>query len=215
MSFVGNVLGKAGRSQIYTTTTTGYSATTNVIWVLGFPNIGNPNYVPWPPHPSVMSNPPNSEYENPAPNGSINSAYNGPFDSNVGATIIRHGNYDYASNSTIWDSTIPDHTIPASLYLSGKPSWWGALAWPPIGPDLAPMVGQIPAEYRFVNGLSTLTPTPTSSAPQSSQQNRQIEDDKKKQYNKKKPKIEKQKWRNASVRTARLSSSSSRRCPLN
>ncbi len=201
MSFVGNVLGKAGLGQIYTTTTSGYSPTTNVIWVLGFPNVGNPNYVAWPPHPSVMSNPPNSDYENPAPNGSTNTAYNGPFDSNVSATIIRHGNYDYASNSTVWDPTILDHTIPDSLYLAGKPSWWGALAWPPMGPDRTPMVNQIPAECRFVNGLPTLTPTPTSSATPSSPQNRQIKNNKKKQYNKKKPKIQKQKWPSALLQT--------------
>jgi hypothetical protein len=26
--------------------------------------------------------------------------------------------------------------LPASLYLSGKPAWFGDVAWPPIGPDV-------------------------------------------------------------------------------
>jgi hypothetical protein len=32
--------------------------------------------------------------------------------------------------------------LPPSLYLSFKPSWWGTMPWPAIGPDLA--VGDIP-----------------------------------------------------------------------
>src|SRR5581483_1404841 len=27
-------------------------------------------------------------------------------------------------------------TLPASLYLSTKPSWWGTMPWPAIGPDI-------------------------------------------------------------------------------
>ncbi len=30
----------------------------------------------------------------------------------------------------------PDKRLPASFYLSGKPSWFGAVPWPPIGPDV-------------------------------------------------------------------------------
>jgi hypothetical protein len=30
----------------------------------------------------------------------------------------------------------PNKTLPASFYLSGKPSWFGAAPWPPIGPDV-------------------------------------------------------------------------------
>jgi hypothetical protein len=28
------------------------------------------------------------------------------------------------------------HKLPASFYLPGKPSWWGAVPWPAIGPDV-------------------------------------------------------------------------------
>ena len=56
-------------------------------------------------------------------------------DLNVKATLLRHGNWDSLNNAVIWDANIPDHTIPNSLYLTGKPSRWGDLPWPPIGRD--------------------------------------------------------------------------------
>jgi len=75
--------------------------------------------------------------------------YLDPSDSNVKNTILRHGNWDSYNNKVIWDSSISDHNLPSSLYLSGKPSWWGSGAWPPIGPDLSPMGGTIPAKQRY------------------------------------------------------------------
>jgi len=82
------------------------------------------------------------------------------FDLQVKATLLRHGNWDSVNKSTVWDSTIADRTLPASFYLTSKPSWWGTLAWPPIGPDLTPVGGQIPAQVRFSGGVSIpLTPT--------------------------------------------------------
>lgn len=80
-------------------------------------------------------------------------------DPNVKATLLRHGNFDYVTNSVVWDSNIPDHTLPASLYLTSKPAWWGNLRWPAIGPDLNPMVGTIPAQQRFL-GNETVSPSP-------------------------------------------------------
>jgi len=88
--------------------------------------------------------------------------YGGPSwagDPNVKATLLRHGNFDYVTNSVVWDSNIPDHTLPASLYLTSKPAWWGNLRWPAIGPDLNPMVGTIPAQQRFL-GNETVSPSP-------------------------------------------------------
>jgi hypothetical protein len=77
------------------------------------------------------------------------SSENPPVDSNVGATLLRHGNYDYISQTTKWDSDIQDHTFPNSYYFSSKPGFFGNLAWPPIGPDVNPMNGMIPAKARF------------------------------------------------------------------
>jgi len=69
-------------------------------------------------------------------------------------TLIRHGNFDYVNNSIIWDTGIPERSLPESLYLRGKPTWWPSdLAWPAYGPSPAdPRVllnGKIPARARF------------------------------------------------------------------
>jgi hypothetical protein len=71
-------------------------------------------------------------------------------DPNVAATLLRHGNYDYVSNSVVWDPGIANHDIPDSLYLGGKPEWWcQETRWPPIGPDVDGYYNDIPAKRRF------------------------------------------------------------------
>jgi hypothetical protein len=75
-------------------------------------------------------------------------------DPNVAATLLRHGNYDYVTNSVVWDAAIADHDLPDSLYLSKRPEWWcQETPWPPIGPDVAGYHQDIPAKRRF-EGLS-------------------------------------------------------------
>lgn len=82
-------------------------------------------------------------------------------DTNSAWTAYRHGNYDYVTDSTIWASTNDNHTLPTSLYLSGKPSWWGAGTWPAYGPDLTPRLSAIPAES-FVPSAAFTTNSPTT-----------------------------------------------------
>jgi hypothetical protein len=66
------------------------------------------------------------------------------------ATLLRHGNYDYVTNSVVWDPAIPDHDLPDSLYRSELPDWWCLeTPWPPIGPDVAGLTNKIPAQRRF------------------------------------------------------------------
>ena len=74
-------------------------------------------------------------------------------------TSFKHGNYDFASGSIIWDTSIPDHNLPNSLYLTAKPSFFGNLPWPMIGPDLSPLVGKLPAKERL-NAPSSDRPQP-------------------------------------------------------
>jgi hypothetical protein len=77
-------------------------------------------------------------------------------DPNVAATLLRHGNFDYVTNSVIWDPAIPNHDLPASLYLSQPPDWWcQETPWPAIGPDVDGLVNDIPAMRRF-EGLACL-----------------------------------------------------------
>jgi hypothetical protein len=68
------------------------------------------------------------------------------------STMLRWGNYDYATTQTSWNPDeipaghpVPTQVLPASLFLSERPSWWGATAWPPIGPDVTG--GQDPAGH--------------------------------------------------------------------
>jgi len=59
-------------------------------------------------------------------------------------TTFQHGNWDYVTNGVVWNGT-NERTLPASFYLSSKPSWWGSLQWPAIGPDVSPMYPAAPA----------------------------------------------------------------------
>lgn len=72
-------------------------------------------------------------------------------DDNVMATLLRHGNFDYISQTTVWDPTITDQLLPDSYYLSSKPTFFGSMPWPSIGPDLDPIVGNLPARERFIS----------------------------------------------------------------
>jgi PKD repeat protein len=79
-----------------------------------------------------------------------------PDDPKVAATLIRTGNWEGTTNAVQWDPNIADHTIPDSLYLTSKPSWFGVLAWPPFTPERSGFnpanVNKIPAQVRFENG---------------------------------------------------------------
>jgi hypothetical protein len=85
-------------------------------------------------------------------------------------TALLHGNYDFASGTTVWDTAIASHALPASLYRTAKPSWWGNLAWPAIGPDTSnPAIvlqGEIPASVRYKNSGAGVRPARVSSASQ-------------------------------------------------
>ena len=71
------------------------------------------------------------------------------------SALIRHGNYDYVTQTTKWDANISDHNIPSSLYLGSKPSWFGSLDWPAIGPDVAGYVKNTPAKLRWETYVSS------------------------------------------------------------
>ena len=70
-------------------------------------------------------------------------------DPNTLPTLMRWGNYDTVNNATRFVSTeVPSgistfpnpvpgaQTLPSSLYLSARPSWFGSVPWPAIGPDV-------------------------------------------------------------------------------
>lgn len=73
------------------------------------------------------------------------------------STFMRWGNYDVVNAAAQWNSSEAapgsvnyvspnfstsyfgslSHTLPPSLYLSGKPTWWRSMPFPAIGPDVS------------------------------------------------------------------------------
>ncbi len=78
-----------------------------------------------------------------------------PVDPRVAATTIRHGNFDYLTNSVVWDSQFAERTLPQSLYLSGKPAFFNAgkgYTWPWVDPTGSTKLYTLPAKARFDHG---------------------------------------------------------------
>jgi len=62
------------------------------------------------------------------------------------AHIWRDGNWDSVNGRTLWASGAK--TLPPSLYLSGKPAFFGSRTWPWVDP-LSGTVGTLPAKARY------------------------------------------------------------------
>ncbi len=166
-SVVGNILGTSAFSASgQYQPVASFSYGTQVIFKLGFPNMGNNGYsMTWGP-----STPPDYTAQSAHQPGGDSHGTGGntlqELDLNVAGTMIRHGNYDYLHKATVWDSTITDHSIPSSYFRTGKPTYFGNLAWPPFDPASPPgalndaNISRIPAGYRYVHGSDPLTSTP-------------------------------------------------------
>lgn len=81
-----------------------------------------------------------------------------PDDPAVAQTLLRHGNFDFISKTTQWDPAIGKRELPASLYLTRKPTFFGDRPWPAIGPDVSPMNGSLPARERFLSMMAVVKP---------------------------------------------------------
>lgn len=71
------------------------------------------------------------------------------WDERPGQSMLRHGNLDRYNDAVNWDAGIADHDLPASLWLTNKPSWWGNARWPAIDPTNSTPVSAIPAQLRY------------------------------------------------------------------
>jgi hypothetical protein len=102
------------------------------------------------------------------PNSECGGGTNPSLDSLVSSTLMRWGNYDTVNAAAQWNaSEVPttavkyingnpvpaNHNLPNSFYLSSSPSWWGAMAWPPIGPDVTG--GSDPTGHVYANPAQT------------------------------------------------------------
>ena len=84
-----------------------------------------------------------------------------PSDALVSATTIRHGNFDYVTNTVKWDPAIPSHTLPDSLYLTQKPAFFDdgrGYAWPWVDPVGATKLYTLPAKARYDAGTPFAQP---------------------------------------------------------
>lgn len=64
-------------------------------------------------------------------------------DPQVSGTALRHANWDSVTRARL-AKPLAGRTLPASLYLARKPTWWGTLHWPCIGPDVIPKAPPVP-----------------------------------------------------------------------
>jgi hypothetical protein len=71
----------------------------------------------------------------------------GPADAQVRATLIREGNFDYVTNQVRWSGA--PQALPVSLYLTGKPAFFGSNVWPWVDAVGATKVFTLPARARF------------------------------------------------------------------
>jgi|GEM_PF-1687466 len=130
-SVVGNVIGDESWSPAYYDMPANPSSV-SAVYILGFPGMDSVSMaaysgVPWDGWTKSTSVP----------------------DPDVAGTLLRHGNYDFYHHDTVWDIDIASHDIPASLFYSSKPAFFGSLQWPPIGPDVPGLVTDIPARARW------------------------------------------------------------------
>jgi hypothetical protein len=98
------------------------------------------------------------------------STPNAALSAKVGQTILRGGNWDCKTNTVVWNSNVPSgslantylsqQTLPDSLYVTGKPSWFVATGavWPPINPSASTKVNKIPAQICYENGPKSGAP---------------------------------------------------------
>jgi hypothetical protein len=91
------------------------------------------------------------------------------YDSNVAATAIQDGNYDYLSNSVTWAAADTAHTLPNSLYLTSAPAFFSAgsgYKWPWVAPAGSPQIrtgcggrcSGLPAKARYDAGTPFAQP---------------------------------------------------------
>jgi hypothetical protein len=147
-SVIGNVAGSANQNALLE-----YGKPTSHVAVLQYPTpriYGSTNY-------NMAFGYGESGDPGPAGTGCSGSTNPPCHSTNAYATGFIHGNYTYADDSVDnWVSGVT-HTLPASFYHASKPSWWGALPYPAIGPEVTGgpgangHAGLIPAQNCYFN----------------------------------------------------------------
>jgi hypothetical protein len=137
-NLVGNVLGTPGYHTLYLTEATSSSSNATTVY-----NLGGGNGATSPP---ILSDPlvhstallwANWDNVTNAARFCGNSSNTGWSTTCTSTSEVPTGAPAYPNSvPTVGDTGIGQRALPASLYYSTKPSWFGSLPWPPIGPDV-------------------------------------------------------------------------------
>jgi hypothetical protein len=68
------------------------------------------------------------------------------------STVIRDGNFDYLTSSVHWHATPAGYALPSSLYLPGKPAFFGSVPWPWVDATGSTKLRTLPAKARYDAG---------------------------------------------------------------
>jgi hypothetical protein len=79
--------------------------------------------------------------------GYNNQSWSPTPDATVAATAIRDGNFDYFTGTVKWDRAA--QPLPDSLYLTGKPAFFGSSTWPWVDPNGGTKTYSLPARVLF------------------------------------------------------------------
>ncbi len=80
-------------------------------------------------------------------------------DTNVVASMIRKGNWDYATKGVPAAESVGTDVLPISLIYAAAPLWWPiGKPWPLFGPEQGNPVGAVPSQDWYATFLSRLTP---------------------------------------------------------
>ena len=82
-------------------------------------------------------------------------------DPNVAHTTIRDANFDYLTNTVVWDADDTTHKLPKSLYLTTKPTFFNAgkgYTWPWVNPGESHQLYTLPAKVRYEVGTPFTQP---------------------------------------------------------
>ena len=80
-------------------------------------------------------------------------------DPDVASTLIRDGNFDYLTNRVHWNVDRQGAvSLPDSLYLKSKPSFFGAARWPWVDPLGSTNLYVLPAKARYDAGKPNRVP---------------------------------------------------------
>ncbi len=139
-TIAGNVFGRRGPTWEYDNAEGPFGYGQHLIYAFGLPNMGNGGH-----HGKAQP----SQGKTWADWGKTPGA--GGFqelDLDVKATTLRRGNYNFRDRAVPASESLGDTPLPASLFRTEKPAWFGDLAWPLFGPEIKFENHKIPAQVR-------------------------------------------------------------------